>query len=223
MKLSDAASNQAASPVRLRCLHGDALPAEVMRDAQRFAKLTDGALAAVGGILAPLVLEPMSKDLATSLSRLCVRYEVAEADLGHVLKVVRFLYKEAASSDLDKAGFESDLTTIWPEPRALGEAAIANFELIKRELRKTLLEEALMKHGNVLLDVDWRVDFVASDRQSSKLMLPLALVTLRYRDADRESRLTLQLLPEQLKRLEQMFGALSQRVLRPTGESKPAE
>lgn len=221
MKLSDAASNH--PPIRLRCLHGEALPAEVARDSQRLAKLTDGALGAVGGLLAPLVLEPMSNDLAASLSRLCVRHEVAEADLGHVLKVVRFLFRESAASDLDKAGFESDLRTIWAEPRALGEAALANFELIKRELRKNLLQEALLKHGNVLLDVDWRVDFVASDRQSSKLMLPLALVTLSYRDADRESRLTLQLLPEQLKRLEQMFGALSQRVVRPTGEAKPAE
>ncbi len=220
MKLSDATSTPS---VRLRCLHGDALSAEVVRDAQRFSKLTDGALAAVGGLLAPLVLEPMSNELATSLSRLCVRHEVAEADLGHVLKVFRYLFKEAAASDLSREDFETDLRAIWPEPRALGEAAVANFDLVKRELRKKLLEETLLKHGNVLLDVDWRVDFVASDRQSSKLMLPLALVTLRYRDADRESRLTLQLLPEQLKRLEQMFGALSQRVLRPTGETNPAD
>ncbi len=221
MKLSDAPSP--SPPVRLRCLHGEAMPPEVFRDAQRLAKLTDGALGAIGGLLAPLVLEPMSKELAASLSRLCVRHEVAEADLGHVLKVLRYLFKESAASDLDKAGFEDDLHTIWPEPRALGEAARANYEIIKRELRKTLLEDALVKHGNVLVDVDWRVDFVASDRQSSKLMLPLALITLRYRDAERESRLTLQLLPEQLKRLEQVFGALSQRVLRPTGETKAAE
>ena len=57
---------------------------------------------------------------------------------------------------------------------------------------------------------------VAADRHAPKLMAPLALVTLSYRDAGGPGRLTLQLLPEQLSRLQQVFSALAQRTQRPT-------
>lgn len=205
-------------PVRLRCLSGGAMPEDLRRDGQRLDKLTDRALAALPSVLAPCVLEAMSTELGQQLSRLCVRHEVAEADLGHVIRVVRWLLREAAAADLDKAALEEDVRAIWKEPRGLAEVLLGDYEAIKQEIRRQLLQDALTKHGNVLVDVDWRVDFVAADRQASKLMSPLALVTLSYRNAESTGRLTLQLLPEQLARLQQMFGALAQRTLKPLGE-----
>lgn len=212
------------TPIRLRALHGGALAEDLARDALRLDKLSDGSLTALGSVLVPAVLEPMSSELGQQLSRLCVRHEVAEADLGGVLRVVRFLLREASASDLDKETFAEDLLAIWPEPRALRDVTVGAYEPIKRELRKRLLEEALLSHGNVLEDVEWRVDLVASDRNAPKLMLPLAMVTLKYRNADEAGRLTLQLLPEQLARLQQVFGALAQRTLRPvpTGDAAPS-
>jgi hypothetical protein len=212
-----------AAPIFLRCLHGSAVPEDLSRDAQRIGKLTDGALGALGAVLVPSILEPMSAELGQQLSRLCVRHEVAEADLARVLRVVRFLLQESAASDLDKPGFEQDVRALWKDTRSLADALFGNYELIKRELRKKLLEDTLLKHGNLLVDVDWRVDFVASDRHASKLMLPLALVTLKYKSADETGRLTLQLLPEQLARLQQVFGALAQRTLRPIPEADSQE
>lgn len=202
-------------PVRLRCLSGGAMPDDLRRDAQRLDKLTDRMIEALPSVLAPAVLAPMSAELGQQLSRLCVRHEVAEADLGHVIRVVRWLMREAAAADLDKAALESDVRAVWDDPRGLPQVLLGDYEAIKHELRKQLLQDALTKHGNVLADVDWRIDVVAADRQASKLMSPLALVTLSYRNADGTGRLTLQLLPEQLLRLQQLFGALAQRTLKP--------
>src|SRR3954468_19146716 len=78
-------------PVRLRCLSGGAMPDDLSRDAQRLDKLTDGALAALPQMLRACVVEPMSAELGQQLSRFCIHHEVAEADLGRVIRAVRWL------------------------------------------------------------------------------------------------------------------------------------
>lgn len=204
-----------AMPVRLRCLAGGAMPDDLRKEAQRLDKLEDRLIAALPRLLAPCVLAPMSAELGQELSRLCLRFEVAEADLGHVVRAVRWLLREAAAVDLDKADLETDVRAIWPEPRGLTAVLLGEYDAIKQDLRAQLLMDALTKHGNVLSDVDWRVDYVASDRNAARLLSPVALVTLSYRDAEKTGRLTLQLLPEQITRLQQVFAALAQRARKP--------
>jgi hypothetical protein len=208
-------SGDEARPVRLRCLSGGAMPDDLNRDAQRIDKLTDGALAALSRVLRVCVVEPMSAELGQELSRLCVHHEVAEADLGRVLRAVRWLLREASAADASAAAIEADVHAIWRDPRGLAAAVTSQYEGIKQDLRRQLLQDALTSHGNVLVDVDWRVDVVAADRHAPKLMSPVALVTLRYRGAEKGDRLTLQILPDQLARLAQVFGALAQRTLKP--------
>jgi hypothetical protein len=210
-----AARPDEAPPVRLRCLAGGAMPAELARDAQRLDRLNDGAVSALSEVLRSCVLEPMSAELGQKLSRLCLRHEIAEADLGHVIRAVRWLLREASAADLGEAALAADISAIWSDARRLSEVLLAHYGPIKQEIRRQLLEDALTKHGHVLVDVDWRVDMVTSDRRAARLMSPLALVTLSYRDADRSGRLTLQLLPEQLARLQQVFGALALRTTKP--------
>ncbi|MEO7330517.1 MAG: hypothetical protein ABI193_18220 [Minicystis sp.] len=91
-----------AAPVRLRCLAGGAMPEDLRRDAQRFDKLSDRLLSALPAVLFACVVQPMSPELGQELSRLCVRAEVAEADLGHVIRVVRWLVPPATSLARDR-------------------------------------------------------------------------------------------------------------------------
>lgn len=195
------------------------MPADLARDAQRLERLNDGAIAALGEVLPRCVLEPMSAELGQQLSRLCLRHEIAEADLGYVVRAVRWLLREASAADLEGSALGADITAIWSEPRRLAEVLLGPYPAIKQEIRKQLLEDALLKHGNVLAEVDWRVDVVAADRKAARLMSPVALVTLSYKSADGPGRLTLQLLPEQLTRLQQLFGALALRTMKPTADS----
>lgn len=207
-----------AMPVRLRCLAGGAMPDDMRRDATRLDKLTDSLFGALPPVLGALVIDPMTADLGQQLTRMCLRHEVAEADVGYVMRVVRWLMREAAAADLDRVALEQDMRAIWRDPRGLLDVVLNGYEPIKGELRRQLLSDALLKHGNVLVDVDWRVDLVAADRHAAKLMSPLAMVTLSYRDAEATRRLTLQLLPDQLARLAQVFGALAQRTRKPTSD-----
>ena len=223
-RASESSANEAknpgtdAMPVRLRCLAGGAMPDDMRRDATRLDKLTDSLFGALPAVLGALVIDPMTADLGQQLTRMCLRHEVAEADVGYVMRVVRWLMREAAAADLDRGALEQDMRTIWRDPRGLLDVVLNGYEPIKNELRRQLLNDALLKHGNVLVDMDWRVDIVAADRHAAKLMSPLAMVTLSYRDAEATRRLTLQLLPDQLARLSQVFGALAQRTRKPTSD-----
>jgi hypothetical protein len=205
-----AAGDQTSTPVRLRSLSGDALPDELFRDAQRAVRLNDGAFVAIAPLLRALVLDPMTPELGEHLSRLCVRHEVAEADLGHVVKVARWLLREASAADLGAADLEADARAIWPDSKLIS-TLVDGYGAIKAVLRQRLLDDALVKHGNVLVDVDWRLDLVSADRRAAKLVAPVAVVTLAYKSDAAAGRLTLQLLPEQIARLEQLFGALARR------------
>lgn len=195
----------------LRALAGAALPADLSKDADHLAKLSDEALRNFGRVLTPTVLLPLSGELGELLARFCREHRIAEADLGRVLKVCRWLLREASALDLPIEDLRADIEAIWSEPRALSETLQQEYEPLKRALREQLLADALLKHGNVLIDVDWRLDQVTSDRHAAKLGTSVALVTLAYRDAERDRRLTLQLTPNKLDRLAQIFTALAQK------------
>jgi hypothetical protein len=116
--------------------------------------------------------------------------------------------------DLSVEELAEDLALLWPAPSGslLGDALRRGYEQLKAVLRAELIGEALLKHGNVLTDVDWRLDAMVSERQAAKLAVPVALVTLAYRDGERGRRLTLQITPDKLERLAQIFGALAQKI-----------
>ncbi len=211
--LSDKPADKPA-PVRLRCLAGGAAPDEIVESAGRAAKLNPVATAELGSVLRSCLVTPPASDLGQRLSRYCVANEIAEADLGHVIRVCRFLIREASSSDLPVADVETDGAALFGHrPELIGQI-VREYEAARPALRRDMVVEALVKHGNVLEDIDWRVDVVATDKQAARLGVPIALVTLAYRNAQEGERLTLQLTAEQLNRLQGVFAALAQKVAR---------
>lgn len=198
-------------PVRLACLAGGVLPDDQRLAAERGRKLPESALKAIGPLLGPTVLQPVTPQLGEQLSHFCLQHEIAEADLGHLLKVCRWLLREAVATNLGPAELEADIAALWPEPGALGEVLLEHYEPIKQALRVQLVSDALVKHGNVLVDVDWRIDQLRSERHAPRLEVPIAVVTLAHRTADAQGRLTLQLTPADLQNLASVFTALAQK------------
>ena len=205
-----AAGDASNSPIRLRCLAGDALPEELGRDSQRAARLNEGAVVAIAPLLRALVLDPMTPELGEHLSRLCVRHEVAEADLGHVVKVARWLLREASAADLSNAELEADARAIGLNPSSFRRSRPATTASRRcsgsasstTRWSSTATSSSTSTGASIL---------VSADRRAAKLVAPVAVVTLAYKSESGAGRLTLQLLPDQLARLEQLFGALAQR------------
>ncbi len=197
----------------LHCLSGGALPDELRKEASRIDRLPDRVSAELGPIVKSCVLQPMTPEVGDQLSRFCVQHEVAEADLGGVLKVCGWLLREASALDLTTEQLGQDVATIFGDKAEVANVLQGEYGPFKRSVREQLLNEALTNHGNVLVDVDWRVDRVVTERSAAKINSAVALVTLAYQHADGTGRLTLQITPDRLARLAQVFGALAQKTV----------
>lgn len=206
-----AATASDSPPIRLRCLAGGAVAQDLVESASRAGRLSAGATRELSPVLRPSVIASMTPDLAQRLSRYCAAHEIAEADLGHVLRVARWLIREASAIDLGAEDLTADATALFGEHVELIALLGREYEALRPALRKDLITDALIRHGNVLEDIDWRIDVVTTDRRAPRVGLPVAMVTLSYRNAEKAERLTLQLLPDQLQRLQGVFAALAQK------------
>lgn len=72
---------------------------------------------------------------------------------------------------------------------------------VKQRVRTQLFLAALEEHGAVLSDVKWRVDLVATTSHAPRLLLPVAMLTLSYREGGEERRITLQAPGDVLRKL----------------------
>jgi len=198
----------------LHCLGGDAAPADVLHDAHRVDKLTKGALAQLWDVLEPCLTPSLPPDVDAQLGAFCRRHEMAEADLAHVIRIARFVLRAASAINLPARGFHEDLRTIWPGIDPLHQVLLSRYDVTRLALRGRLLADALTKHGNVLQNLEWRVDNVIADSGAARLELPVGIVTLAYRYRDETSHLTLQMTPDQLMRAAQVFTSLAQQARR---------
>jgi hypothetical protein len=83
------------------------------------------------------------------------------------------------------------------------------YEAAKVLVRHEIARAALADHGKVVERVDWRVDQVVTSNRGEKLGVPVAVVTLSYREGERRDRITLQLPPQALRELAAMCQRLS--------------
>jgi hypothetical protein len=195
-------------PTKLRALGGRDTPAQLLEDAKSVGKLTPGAVAHIWTVLEPCLTQPMSPALASEISAFCLRHEVAEADLGRAIRAARTLLREAAAIDLSLAALTEDAAILFAEGEALCAQLVGRYEAAKANLRQVLFLNTLSAHGAVLDDVDWRLDYVAATTDAPRLLMPVALLTLSYRDHGDARRLTLQVTADQLGKLESICRAL---------------
>ena len=191
------------SRVRLSCLSGDPAPAEVARDWARLLSLPERARQSLWDVLGPALAKAPVAELDERATAFCRLYGVAPADLEAGLRVCRFLLSRAASLDVPTGQLADDVAALSGGQRDAVPVLLAGYEAVKGSLRREIVEETILDHGKVLVGIDWRVDsLVASDR-GAQLDAPVALLTLRLREAGREEKLTAYVVPEAIGQLQQ--------------------
>jgi hypothetical protein len=196
------------SQATLHALAGRPTPSQLIDDAKSASKLTSGSVEHLWDVLDPCLTQAMSPTLAAEISAFCLRYEVAEADLGRAIRAARTLLREAASVDLGLAELTQDVGALFGDNAELCAALVSRYSATKARLRQVLFLNTLLAHGAVLDDVDWRLDYVAATTDAPKLLMPVALLTLSYRDHGDQRRLTLQVTNDQLQKLKLICEAL---------------
>lgn len=106
--------------------------------------------------------------------------------------------------DLPLEAFAADFEALFPGLRELAALVVPRYDALKNQVRTQLYLAALEEHGAVLADIGWRVDLVATTSQATRLMMPVTMLTLSYRQNGTDQRLTLQVPAEMMKKLREV-------------------
>jgi hypothetical protein len=189
--------------VRLRCLRGKPTPPDLATDLRGLTRLPDAARAGLWSVLGPSLTEPLSAQAEGLLDAFCRAHRLRRDDLSRPVKACRFLLREAASANVERTVFVQDLRALCGRDDVLEQFFVAGYDAACQVVRQEVLQGTLADHGKLLTGVDWRLDSVQASSRGSKMRIPVALLTLRYREGDQARRITLQVLPETLRQLTQ--------------------
>jgi hypothetical protein len=193
-------SNATRPPkIRLKCCQDRPVPEAVVESWKQFLGFPEKAINNFWVILRPVLMQPTNPNSRQRIESFCGDYELEETDVVAALRSCDFLMRQAAALDMDATAFRQDLAALSEGTEQGAEVILSQYEGAKAELRKVIIQESLADHGNVLVGIDWRVDNVTASDRGTKLNTVVVLLTLRYRDANRTERITLQLTPEAMK------------------------
>jgi hypothetical protein len=189
------------TPPKLHALDGAEPPPDLADDLRRLLRLPPEALAKLWQVLGPCLAEKISKETEELLDVFCAAYNVPDGDLARAIKACRFLIQGAAKRDLPAARLAEDITLLCPETPLIGELLLAGYEPAKAQIRKEMAVAALLGHGSLLVGADFRVDTINASERGTRLGVPVAMLTLQYREGAEMRRITLQVLPDMMGRL----------------------
>ena len=201
--MNDAAPGISA-PMKLHCLGGISAPVEIVADLRKLLDLPPRAFQTLWEVLGPCLGAKIPPAAESRLTEFCKTHGVDEGTLGAALKACRFLLRGAASLDLSRAVFAEDLASLSGKGDEISELLLAGYEQAKNLIRAEILQGALADHGKLCEGIDWRVDYLTSSNRGEKLRIPVAMLTVRYREGNRSDRITVQFLPDAIKDLRKI-------------------
>jgi len=188
--------------IRLQCCQDRPVPQPVVEGWKQFLGFPEKAMNSFWGILRPALMQPANPKNRQRIESFCGDYGLIEKDVVAALRGCDFLMRQASALDMDATPFRQDLAALSEGDEQGAEVILSQYEGAKADLRKQIIQESLADHGNVLVGIDWRVDNVTVSDRGTKLNTTVVLLTLRYRDANRTERITLQLTTEAMKELK---------------------
>lgn len=190
------------TPPPLHCLGGAAAPSWVAGDLARLAALPKAARDHLWDVLGPALPEDRPAGLDATIDRFRRAHDAAGQDLERTLRASRYLVRRAAARDLERALFAEDVAALLGS--ADGSALIEGYEIGRAVVRRELVRAMLAEHGPVVDGISWRVEVITGSSESETMRVPVASLTLRYKDGDRKDKLTLQLTQDALRELKRL-------------------
>ena len=192
-------------PLPLRCLGGRGAPPELLRDANLVTSFPSTAQRAFWMLLVPTLPDEPDPSLQGQLEAFARQHELGAEPLSRALRAHRFLLREAATRHLPKEDFAADLVDVAGGElpgRRLFEAIMPGYDLGCQSLMRERVGAALAAHGTLLERVDWRLDEMVLGPHGSIDGARVGLPPCTPVAGARRDRLTLQVLPDTLERLE---------------------
>jgi hypothetical protein len=186
----------------LPSLGGKPAPDGLGDDLRAVLRLPDAARAKLWSVLGPCLTESLSADAEAKLDAFCRAHRLEREQLARPVNGCRFLLREAARCGADRATFASDLRTLCDDD-SLEQLLLAGYDAACQLVRQEILQSTLADHGRLLVGMEWRVDAIQASSRGPKMRVPVAILTLRFREGEKTERITLQVLPDMLRQLRE--------------------
>ncbi len=199
--MSAESSRDSLPQVSLQCLNGASPPPAVVMGWRNLAGFSETAQAAFWEFLGQTVVEPDAPGHQELLESFCGAHGIDATSALGALGACDFLLGNATALNLAPDALQQDLIALSAGQTPLVDEFLARYQSVKPLLRSRLLEVALADHGKILTGLDWRVDNVTASDRGAQLNSTVVYLTMRYRDGDKQDRVTFQLTSEALKLL----------------------
>lgn len=200
--------HRARSRVKLHSLRNGEPSAAMCAEVQLVATLPQSARDSLWTLLEPH-LGPQIPDTAQVIvSAFCAEHGVTEDDLAPVVRACRDLFRAAAGLDLGVEEMAADLSKLLPGDQATVRILIGCYVKALPRVRSLNVVALLGEYGSVLDDVSVRMDYVHTTRHDPTSMVPIAMMSLRYRADDEPQHLAVQLPLPLLAKLKAMCDAI---------------
>jgi hypothetical protein len=203
-------TSEKATPPALHCCQGEPAPDGVVQGWNALRAMRTSAQQAFVELLTTSIVEPDERVLEGMLAAFCDAHDVEPGTVLAALKASQFLLQRSAALDLDPELFTDDLQKLSSGDTAGLRLVASRYLPLKQRIREHLLEQSLADHGSVLVDLDWRVDHIASIGRAVNLNKPVVFLTLQLRDAEKSERITVQLTPRSIRLLRQFSQRFSE-------------
>ncbi len=208
--LTAAALSELTGTTVLNCLGKQPCPPSLPDDFGHALDLPVGVRDDLWTVLEPNLGAINTPHTAEVVGSFCEKHGLDPRALTPVIGACRFLFHRGAERNTAPTMIEEDVRQLLAKQKAEAsavEAVVAAvlpcYERAATKLRLKAIYEALTDHGRVITDVKWRVDNVSHANTGESINLPVTMLTLRYREGDQSGQMTVQILPEELKKLQQ--------------------
>jgi hypothetical protein len=194
--------NAAASP-KLHFLDGATAPPALAPSLMRIMELPERVRARFVELVLPHLEQAPDDQLDEGIFAACRDNELDVEVAGTAIKATRFVIRQAAALEVGAQQLGQDISALGGSVEMV-EAITTLYERSRGDLRREIAQVSVLAHGKVLTGVEWRVDNMTASNRGRAINLPVALLTLHYRDGDRERRITLQALPDAINMLREV-------------------
>ena len=178
-----------------------------------FAALTPPARERFWELLEPNLANEVSDRVEALVEQFCVETGVTPTQLVPVVRACRQIFRTAAGIDVGVEQVAEDLKALLADRADAAETIrrlTACYAKALARIRSANIVAFMTEYGPVLDKVRIRVDYVRTSRHDASAMVPVALMSLRYREGEDDKHLTLQASMSTLIELRHLCNALIQ-------------
>jgi hypothetical protein len=179
---------------------------ELASDLATLNDLPASAKERIWDVLAPNLSERLSDRAQRAARRFASDHGMELEPLIPLVRGCRRLFRLAAQRDMSVEAVHERVAQLTGEPEIARRLAACYLQALTA-IRGEAIMLSLERFGPVLEDVGLRMDHVSMTRHQPGKVVPIAMLSLRYRDGDESRRITLQVPPLMLKQLRDLLGS----------------